>query len=81
MSTATARAATPPTPPADPNADWTAAETAFFEKHGVKDEKEKEIIRGRARVIAYDRERQKFEEKHATPNPEPTPAPDKKWYE
>lgn len=67
----------PPTPPPDPNADWTTAETEFFKKHGVTEEKEKEIIRGRARVLAYDRERRAFEEKQAKP-PDEKKVP---WYD
>lgn len=68
---------TPPAPPADPNADWTAKEKAWFEKNGVTEEKEKEAIRGRARVLAYDRERSKFESDTATP----AEPPKKKWYQ
>jgi hypothetical protein len=67
----------PPTPSADPNADWTAKEKAWFEKNGVTDDKEKEAIRGRARVLAYDRERSKFETESNTP----PPAPVKKWWQ
>lgn len=67
----------PPTPPADPNAAWTAKETAWFAANGVTEEKEKEAIRGRARVLAYDRERSKHETESATP---PTP-PAKKWWQ
>jgi len=67
----------PPTPPANPEADWTAAEKVWFDKHGVTEDKEKEIIRGRARVLAYDRHRREFEEKASKP-------PDEKkgkWYD
>ncbi len=67
---------TPPTPPADPNAEWTAAEVEWFKAHGVTEEKEKEAIRGRARVLEYARHKQDFEEKKKTPaDPEKKP-----WY-
>lgn len=68
----------PPPAPADPNADWTAAEKKWFEENGVTDEKEKEVIRGRSRVMAYDRAKQKFETEKAAP---PEPKAKKKWYE
>jgi hypothetical protein len=72
-----APAAPLPTPPANPDADWTATEKAFFEKHGVTDEKEKEVIRKRALIQAYDRERKAFDEKKTAPA-----APEeKKWYQ
>lgn len=67
-----------PPPPPTPNADWTVAEKAFFEKHGVTEEPEKEVIRKRALIHAYDRERQKFDKESNEP---PPPEPTKKWYE
>lgn len=69
--------AAPPAPPADPKADWTAAEETWFKEHGVTEDKEKEIIRGRARVMAYDRHRQKFEDGQSKPPDEQK----KKWYD
>lgn len=76
MSTRPAPTTAPPTPPADPEADWTTAEEAWFKKNNITEDKEKEIIRGRARVLAYDRERRKFEEKGT-----PSEPPAKKWYD
>lgn len=68
----------PPVPPTDPNAEWTTAEKKWFDDNGVTDEKEKEAIRGRSRVLAYDRARQKFEDNKTAP---PEPKPKKKWFE
>lgn len=67
----------PPPPPADPNADWTTAEKAWFEDQGITDEKEKEAIRGRARVLEYDRTKKEFNEKKKAPPEEKK----KKWYD
>ena len=66
-----------PTPPANPKGDWTAAEKTFFEKHGITDDKEKEVIRKRALVAAYDRERSKFEKEEKEPEPDKPRA----WYQ
>lgn len=60
-----------PTPAQVEAGDW---EKEFFDKHGITDEDEKKAIRGRARVLAYDRARQKSEEKESQP-----PAK-KPWY-
>jgi hypothetical protein len=62
---------TPPTPANDD--DW---EKDFFKTHGVTDENEQKAIRGRATVLAYDRARQKAEQKkEQAANPEKKP-----WY-
>ena len=65
-----------PTPtPADlAKDDW---EKKFFEKEGITDDKEKDIIRSRARVIRYAHAKTKAEEAEATPKEKK----EKKWYE
>lgn len=71
----------PPTPPADPNADWTAAEKKWFDDNGITNEDEKEAIRGRARVAAYDRFKVKFdEEKDKGKKPDNGGKPKKPWF-
>jgi hypothetical protein len=67
-----------PTPPANKEADWNKAETEFFEKHGITEDKEKEIIRRRATVNLYAERRKKFDEEAATPPP-PEPGKKKFW--
>jgi hypothetical protein len=63
----------PPAPPVTvPPDKW---EDEFWKKHNITDDKEKDIIRGRARVLAYDRARRRAEES------EDAPPKDKKWYD
>lgn len=65
--------ATPPENKPNPN-QW---EDDFFAANKITDEGEKNAIRGRARVLAYDRARRKAEddaEKAGKPQ-------SKKWYE
>jgi hypothetical protein len=68
-----------PPPPKDPKAAWTEKEKEFFETHGITDDKEKEVIRKRALVRAYDRTRAQFEKEAMEPVPEPKKEP-KPWY-
>ena len=60
-----------PPPNTDNRSGW---EEEFFKKHGITDDKEKDAIRGRARVLAYDRARSRAEESESTPKTS-------KWYE
>lgn len=48
-----------PTPAQVDSGDW---ESEFFKKNGVTDDAEKNAIRGRARVMAYDRAKQRADE-------------------
>lgn len=72
-------ASPPPTPTAEELAkdNW---EQKFFEKHGISDEDEKKAIRGRARVLAYDRARQKAEAEESNGDGEGKKKKDKPWY-
>jgi hypothetical protein len=63
------------TKPAEKKTDW---EKEFFDKHGITDDKEKDAIRGRARVLAYDRARRRAEEKEENEKPS---NGDKKWWQ
>jgi hypothetical protein len=67
-----------PPAPDKPKPDWTAKEKEFFDSEGVTDDKEKAAIRGRARVHAYDRARQKFENESSKPDDKPDDS--KPWY-
>jgi hypothetical protein len=62
----------PPTPPSTPPDKW---EDEFWKKHNITDDAEKNAIRGRARVLAYDRARRKAEEEGTTP------PKDKRWFD
>jgi hypothetical protein len=74
MSTKPAAPPLPTPTPGDLAKDeW---EKKFFEKHGITDEDEKKAIRGRARVLAYDRARQAAEAEENKP-PDNKPKP---WY-
>lgn len=68
--------AKPPTPTAKEveKGDW---EKDFFEKHKITDEAEKNAIRSRARVLAYDRASTKAEQQESTSDDDKP----KKWYE
>jgi len=68
-----------PIPPANKEADWNKAETEFFEKHGITDDKEKEIIRRRATVNLYADRRRKFDEEATAPPDPPSPGKKKFW--
>jgi hypothetical protein len=61
--------------PPEKKVDW---EKDFFDKHGVTDDKEKDAIRSRAKVLAYDRARSKRE---AEEEGEGKPPSEKKWYQ
>lgn len=63
-----------PTPAEVKAGDW---EEEFFKKHGVTDDKEKSAIRGRARVLAYDRAKQKADEAEEKTKGAPE---DKPWW-
>jgi hypothetical protein len=53
-------------------------EDEWFEKEGVKDDAEKEAIRGRARVMRYANAKQKHDEEESDPkNPKNKQKP---WY-
>lgn len=67
-----------PPPAANQKGDWTAKEKEFFEKHSITDDKEKEVIRKRALVHAYDRERSKFDSEGEAA---PESTKEKKWYQ
>jgi hypothetical protein len=67
-------------PPEPKKKDWTEAEKEFFEKHGITDDKEKQVIRGRANVYAYDRARARFESENEKPAANDDSGK-KKWYE
>jgi len=59
--------------------EWKEVEEEFFKAHGVTDEKEKEAIRGRARINAYDRAKQKYESE--TAEPEEPKKKNSRWYD
>jgi hypothetical protein len=66
-------------PPEPKKREWTDAEKEFFDARGITDDKEKQVIRGRANVHAYDRARAKFEQESEKPASDDSSK--KKWYE